>query len=554
MTARLTIYRTGVALCSLLLASLAVQSTRTQQPAPRFGGAYAGLDARRQRLVDDWVARFVKTTGQQMEPGPFYDEILSLSTKTTFDAVTHALMTTQLTDRIGRGAGRRAGARRAGGCRQGRGGRRAGRSAVPDVRPPRRRRVDTLERSQQFKRGVDNSVYHKGYPTNYREQGGMPSIQISIAPGPPARGHRRRLSLVEPSRSALFNGHLTASNSDVRAGNNYDRHLNRWTGFQNWWRSFFGVRQERAPETRRRRARWRCPKTPRAGKARHRRDGQRLPAGVAGRRRRRGGDGLHLRALVCVPGAGQRRPGGLRPRHGAVSADGQPEVGARRARPAHARWTGWSSALGWPRRRCVSSRQPHHAQFVIYSVPDDVAGGVRLREPVDARRSGASRARLRQLLRRDVLRRRPPGHSGGAAVGAGGRLLEDRVVDRLVRRRSGAGSRTGAGAKVVAHQRRLRRSSRRREASSTAGSSARTTTPRSQYLSPKSYACYDLERGPRRNPRRHRPKRPAGASGLAWNAGTNRRYGAAPGRGPCGGRAFPPAIASWITPTHGPSL
>jgi hypothetical protein len=44
--------------------------------------------------------------------------------------------------------------------------------------------------------------------------------------------------------AALFNGHLTSSNSDVRAGNNYDRHLNRWTEFQNWWRSFFGVRQE----------------------------------------------------------------------------------------------------------------------------------------------------------------------------------------------------------------------------------------------------------------------------------------------------------------------
>ena len=28
--------------------------------------------------------------------------------------------------------------------------------------------------------------------------------------------------------SALFNGHLTAQNSDVRAGNNYQGHLQRW--------------------------------------------------------------------------------------------------------------------------------------------------------------------------------------------------------------------------------------------------------------------------------------------------------------------------------------
>ena len=41
--------------------------------------------------------------------------------------------------------------------------------------------LETLSRSQEFKRGADNSVYHKGYPINYREQGGAPSIQMSVA-------------------------------------------------------------------------------------------------------------------------------------------------------------------------------------------------------------------------------------------------------------------------------------------------------------------------------------------------------------------------------------
>ena len=41
--------------------------------------------------------------------------------------------------------------------------------------------LDRLERSQEFKREGDNTVYHKGYPINYRQQGGAPSIQISIA-------------------------------------------------------------------------------------------------------------------------------------------------------------------------------------------------------------------------------------------------------------------------------------------------------------------------------------------------------------------------------------
>ena len=30
----------------------------------------------------------------------------------------------------------------------------------------------------------------------------------------------------------LFNGHLSAANSDVRAGNNAERHAARWTGFR----------------------------------------------------------------------------------------------------------------------------------------------------------------------------------------------------------------------------------------------------------------------------------------------------------------------------------
>ena len=89
--------------------------------------------------------------------------------------------------------------------------------------------IDTLTRSREFERGVDNTVFHHGYPINYRQQGGTPSIQISIA-----LDHVRADVDVDYRSSgfplALFNGHLSASNSDVRAGDNYDRHTNRWTG------------------------------------------------------------------------------------------------------------------------------------------------------------------------------------------------------------------------------------------------------------------------------------------------------------------------------------
>jgi hypothetical protein len=88
--------RMTLAVCSCAIAALTV--THAQQPEVRFGGAYSELGDRRQQLIDNWVARFTKTTGQQVEAGQLYDNVLALSTKTTFEAVTHALMTTALTD------------------------------------------------------------------------------------------------------------------------------------------------------------------------------------------------------------------------------------------------------------------------------------------------------------------------------------------------------------------------------------------------------------------------------------------------------------------------
>jgi hypothetical protein len=185
-------------------------------------------------------------TGKPVEPASLYDDVLTVSTKTTFDAVTHALMTTPLTDNSGASLGDaltlvdRVDTVR---------------GEIDGAPSDHQFRVyvrlvpgasDILARSQQFTRRMDNSAYHKGYPINYRAQGGVPSIQFSIAPD------LRHSDIDVDYRSSTFpasllNGHLTASNSDVRAGSNFDRHLNRWTGFQNWWNGFFGVQQrERA--------------------------------------------------------------------------------------------------------------------------------------------------------------------------------------------------------------------------------------------------------------------------------------------------------------------
>jgi hypothetical protein len=369
---RYSALRQARVLAGCLVVAAAFTSVRAQQPPPplRFGGAYSGLDARRQGLVNGWVERFVKTTGQRLEPEAFYNELLSVSTKTTFDAVTHALMTIQLTDGQGASLGDalalvervesvRGEVDGAASDRQFRLYVRLSPDAVP-----------TLRQSQQFKRSADNAVFHQGYPTNYREQGGVPSVQISIA----LDGRRADVDVDYRSPAfpvVLFNGHLSSSNSDVRAGNNYDRHLNKWIGFQNWWRSFFGVRQENAPEAAASSA-MALPKTPRIG---------RKPIDVTVN------DFLQAwlveRDVVAAMGYISERSYACLSQDSDNPADFdrgmapfQLMVNLKSANDALGPQTSLErltvgTRLTLPGLRAV--KQPHHAQFVIYSVPDDVA-------------------------------------------------------------------------------------------------------------------------------------------------------------------------------------
>ena len=85
-------------ICALGLGVMTVTVVSGRQSPPQFGGVYPELDARRQQLVQDWVARFIKTTGQQVEPGAYYDDVLSVSARTTFEAVTLALMRIDMTN------------------------------------------------------------------------------------------------------------------------------------------------------------------------------------------------------------------------------------------------------------------------------------------------------------------------------------------------------------------------------------------------------------------------------------------------------------------------
>jgi len=209
------------------------------QPDTTFRGTYKELTPEQRRLVDDWFRRYNQVMGKNMDPEEGFD-LMPLSVKTTYQAVTNALQTTDLTDEqensLGTSLDLIAHVDSVRGKVKGAGGDRQFRMYCRLKEGAR----EILEKSREFKRGHDNTVYHKGYPLNYRRQGGAPSMQISMSKD------EKNADVDVDYRSskfpvALFNGHLTSSNSDVRAGNNFERHVGRWQGLRNWWANWFSL-------------------------------------------------------------------------------------------------------------------------------------------------------------------------------------------------------------------------------------------------------------------------------------------------------------------------
>ena len=216
----------------------AATSQKPKSETLELGKSYAALRPEQKRLVDDFVRRYNATTGSNLIPEQAFDNA-RLSIRTTFDAVTHALLNAKITDAHGKSLGRAIdlvdAVDEVMGEESGVGGDRQFRLYVY-LKP---NAVDIVSQSQEFFHDRDNSVYHKGFPTCYRLKKGPPSIQISVS-----RDNKLADIDVDYRSSsfpkALVNGHLSASNSDVRAGNNLDRHDGRWSGLNGWWRNVFG--------------------------------------------------------------------------------------------------------------------------------------------------------------------------------------------------------------------------------------------------------------------------------------------------------------------------
>ena len=220
-------------------AKKAPAATKDASNKQEIGKSYSKLLPAQKRLVDDYINHYNETTGNKLVPQEAYDSA-RLSVRTTFDAVTHALLKANLTDVNSKNLGSAIDLIEAveevmgeestvGGDRQFR--------IYVYLKP---NAMDTLSKSQEFYRDRDNTVYHKGFPISYRLKNGPPSIQFSIS-----RDAKMADVDVDYRSSgfpkALVNGHLTASNSDVRAGNNLDKHDQRWAGLNGWWREVFGL-------------------------------------------------------------------------------------------------------------------------------------------------------------------------------------------------------------------------------------------------------------------------------------------------------------------------
>jgi hypothetical protein len=199
---------------------------------------FAALAVDQQRLYAPYATADTEARGRKMTADEHF-ESQAISERTTFDAITHALLNSTLTDAQGKSLGRAfdlvAGLERVAGQYYGRSGDLQFRLYVtlkPDA-------FDMLTRAVEFFPGKENTVYHVGYPHDFRQAGKVPNMQFSVSED----GLKADIDVdYRSSRlpQALFNGHLSAANSDVRAGNNVERHNGRWSGMTAWWRAIFG--------------------------------------------------------------------------------------------------------------------------------------------------------------------------------------------------------------------------------------------------------------------------------------------------------------------------
>jgi hypothetical protein len=206
-------------------------------PPPRVDRrVFADLSMQQRALFETYVKSYNATRGTQYTAEEVFDR-LTISEQTTFYGITHALSRSNLTDAqgasLGTGLDRIDSIDRIAGQYGGRSGDEQFRLYV-NLKPDTR---EVLEKSKEFFKDHENTVYHVGYPHSYRQVGKEPNIQFSMSED----GLRADIDVdyrASKTPQSMFNGHLTSANSDIRVGENSSKHGVRWSGLVTWWQSF----------------------------------------------------------------------------------------------------------------------------------------------------------------------------------------------------------------------------------------------------------------------------------------------------------------------------
>src|SRR5580704_13659237 len=150
--------RLTTTLVFLLSLTFLVAQDKPADTTVQFHGTYEKLKPEQKKLIDDWYAEYNRLAKDHSDPAEYNQ--FSLSTRTTFEAVTHALMTTKLTDKSGKSMGNALDLVQAIETINGK---------VPQARGDLQFRVyvilrpdalQSLKKSSEFFRDRDNTVYH----------------------------------------------------------------------------------------------------------------------------------------------------------------------------------------------------------------------------------------------------------------------------------------------------------------------------------------------------------------------------------------------------------
>lgn len=202
---------------------------------------YSDLDDAQKKLFQTYADKYNKDHKSNLSAENVY-KTLSESQMATFEANTFALEKTELHDKKGKSLGNALSLVKS--VDEILGDNVGGDSHVRLTVTLTDSAVDTLGKSKEFGSSSDIFGLHGEYSESYRQNGGLPSIQISYNPESKTRGSID----IDYRKMTLFHGegHREHYNSDVRQLgpetkdnkpiDNYQRFIDRWPGLRRWWK------------------------------------------------------------------------------------------------------------------------------------------------------------------------------------------------------------------------------------------------------------------------------------------------------------------------------